>query len=240
LPRYFLEISYTGTAYSGIASQPNGITIQDKIEEILNILFKQKIATSTSSRTDAGVHAKQNFLHFDADYLPDNLCYKCNAMLPQDIAILNCYEVKNDAHSRFDAISRMYNYTITLEKNPFLAETSWQYPYPIDLELLHKASEILMQYTDFKSFCKKHSDNYTTICQIKQSSWTVNNKILTYTVEANRFLRGMVRGLVATQMMVAKGKISLADFNEIIALKDCTKAFFDAPAKGLRLESVNY
>jgi tRNA pseudouridine38-40 synthase len=240
MPRYFLEFAYVGTAYNGLASQNNGNTIQDKINEVLAILYKQPIATTTSSRTDAGVHAKHNVLHFDAPKAIDNLIFKCNGMLPQDIAILNYKEVAPDAHSRFDATSRLYTYHISQSKDPFLQDRTWLYPFRLDEAVLNTTAEIIKQHADFKSFCKKHSDNFTTLCDIKQSYWTLHKQGLTYTVESNRFLRGMVRGLVATQLAAARGKISIPTFEEIIQSGDCTKAFFDAPGKGLILEQVSY
>lgn len=240
MARFFLEISYNGTAYSGLASQPNANTVQSIIENILGILYKQPIATTTSSRTDAGVHARQNYLHFEADLLYPNLVFKLNAMLPQDIVAHSCELVAQDYHCRFNATSRRYKYYINLQKNAFAITTSWYYPFSIDANLLHETALIIASETDFASFCKKHSDNNTTLCSILESSWQLETNTLVYTVEANRFLRGMVRALVATQLKVARGQISLEAFKEIIASKDCTKANFDAPAMGLFLESVRY
>ncbi|MFM2388130.1 MAG: hypothetical protein RL660_2887 [Bacteroidota bacterium] len=243
--RYFIEIAYKGTHFNGIASQTVGDvrTVQQTLEQALHTILKEDIATTTSSRTDAGVHASQNYLHFDTEQvITAKHVYQLNAILPNDMFVANVHQVNADAHSRFDALYRRYEYTITQRKNPFLEDTAWLYPFAIDIELLHQCASILASHTDFATFCKKHTDTYTTQCTIQASTWQYNSatQTLVYTVQANRFLRGMVRALVATMLEVARGKISIAEFESIISSGDNTKANFSAVAKGLCLVEVAY
>jgi tRNA pseudouridine38-40 synthase len=242
MPRYFLEISYKGTTFNGLATQTEGktITVQGCIDKALAIIFQEKINTTTSSRTDAGVHALQNFVQFDTELkIIENFIYKINALLPLEIYVKNIYKMEDDAHCRFDATGRDYKYYINTNKNPFVLETSWHYPFKINTDLLFESAKILLGTHDFESFSKKHSDNYTHICTIEKSEWLVlENGIITYNVIGNRFLRGMVRGLVGTMLQVARGNYTIAEFKNIIAAKDCTKADFSTPAKGLFLQKV--
>jgi tRNA pseudouridine38-40 synthase len=242
MTRYFLAFSYKGTYYNGLASQTqnNVSTIQNEIEKALQIIFRTPIATSTSSRTDAGVHALENYLQFDSDApIIANFIYKINALLPLDIYVSAIYKMHELAHCRFDPIARDYKYYLHTIKNPFVQETSWHYPFKINIELLHQAAAIVLTNTNFESFSKKHGDNYTHICTIEKSEWQIlPNGIITYNVVGNRFLRGMVRGLVGTMLQVAKGTINIDDFEKIIASNDCTKADFSTAAKGLFLQKV--
>jgi tRNA pseudouridine38-40 synthase len=242
MTRYFLAFSYKGTAYNGLASQTqsNVNTIQNEIEKALQIIFRIPITTTTSSRTDAGVHALDNFLQFDANIeIISNFIYKINALLPLDIFVSAIFKMHNLAHCRFDPIGRDYKYYLHTKKNPFVQETSWHYPYKIDVTLLHETAAIILKTTNFESFSKKHGDNYTHICTIEKSEWQIlDNGIITYNVIGNRFLRGMVRGLVGTMLQVAKGVITISDFEKIIASNDCTNADFSTPAKGLFLQKV--
>jgi tRNA pseudouridine38-40 synthase len=245
MPRYFIDIQYKGTRFSGIATQTNNPkveTVQGLIDKALQTLLKTNIQTTTSSRTDAGVHALQNYLHFDTDAaISEKFLYNINSILPVDIAVNQIYQLPNDAHSRFDALSREYRYHIHTCKNPFIAETSWYYPYKLDIDLLNECATLLMQHTDFESFCKKHTDVFTFDCTITKSIWEQPQaNCLTYNVVSNRFLRGMVRGLVGTMLKVGAGYQSVAEFQQIILAKDCTKANFSTPAHGLFLEKVNF
>jgi tRNA pseudouridine38-40 synthase len=245
MQRYFLEIQYQGTKYSGIASQINNTkvdTVQGLIDKALCILLKTTINTTTSSRTDAGVHALQNYLHFDTDaILSQKFLYNINSILPYDIVVKSIKPVAENAHSRFDPIGREYRYFIHTSKNAFLSQTSWYYPYTLNIDKLNEAATLLMQYTDFESFCKKHTDVFTFDCNITKSIWEqLPNDRLTYNVMSNRFLRGMVRGLVGTMLKVGAGYISVQAFEEIIKAKDCTKANFSTPAHGLFLERVMF
>jgi len=237
--RYFIEVSYNGAAYSGFQTQQNANTIQDEVEKALAILLKQPVILTGSSRTDAGVHALQNFFHFDfSSTIPTECSYNLNAILPADIAVKKINNVRVDAHCRFDALSREYKYFIYQEKNPFLNETAYYYPYKLDYSLLNEAALLIKEYSDFTSFSKRNTQVKSFVCSIYESKWLKEGNSLVYNVKANRFLRGMVRGLVATMLKVGSQKTTLEHFAEIIESKDCTKASFSAPAKGLFLSEV--
>ena len=260
MPRYFLEVSYKGTAYSGFQAQENANTIQAEVEKAIDILFRppsllseegkeMRLRLTGSSRTDTGVHALQNFFHFDA-ILPIHqwqgtedeatFIYKINAILPGDIVAKKLYAVNDAAHCRFDAISLEYNYYIYDHKNPFFKERAFFYPYTLDLEKLHEAAIVIREYQDFTSFSKRNTQAKTFICNIQKSKWIIENDCLIYNIKANRFLRGMVRALTATMLKVGRNKISIQELRNIIEVKDCTKASFAVPAHGLFLLSVQY
>lgn len=241
MPRYFLEVSYKGTAYSGFQSQENANTIQAEVETAFEILQKERLVMTGSSRTDAGVHALQNFFHFDYEGIVNpKFVYKINAILPADIVVKNIRQVSNEAHCRFDALSREYKYFIYQHKNPFLADRAYYFPFTLDVELMQQAAAILKEYSDFTSFSKRNTQVKTFQCSILESHWIEENGCLVYNVKANRFLRGMVRALTATMLKVGRGKISLDEFRQVIEAKDCTKASFAVPAHGLFLISVAY
>lgn len=241
MPRYFLEVSYKGTHYSGFQTQDNANTIQAEIEKAFTILHRQPVTMTGSSRTDAGVHALQNFFHFDYEAeLNPHFVYKLNAILPGDIVINKLIPVANNAHCRFDAISREYNYFIYNSKNPFLQDTAFFFPYKLDLEKMQQAADIIKGHTDFTSFSKRNTQAKTFICHIVESQWIEKYNQLIYNVKSNRFLRGMVRGLTATMLKVGRGKLSIEEFRAVIEAKDCTKASFAVPAHGLFLMKVEY
>jgi tRNA pseudouridine38-40 synthase len=239
--RYFLEVSYKGTNYSGFQSQKNANSIQEEVEKAFAILHKEKAVLTGSSRTDAGVHAFQNFFHFDFEKsLHPQLVYKINAILPEDIVVKSVMQVNPDAHCRFDAVSREYKYFVYRQKDPFLRDRAYYYPYKINIEKLQQAAAILTEYQDFTSFSKRNTQVKTFVCQIQRSEWVEENQCLVYNVKANRFLRGMVRALVATMLKVGRGTIDLEEFRSIVEAKDCTQASFAVPATGLFLIEVNY
>ncbi|MCY7290759.1 MAG: tRNA pseudouridine(38-40) synthase TruA [Ferruginibacter sp.] len=245
MARYFIEVSYKGTAYAGFQVQQNANTIQAEIEKALLIYFRKTCTLTGSSRTDAGVHAQQNFFHFDSDTVfteteSHKAIYHLNAILPLDIAVKNIKQVAETAHCRFDAVFRSYRYCVHRHKNPFLLDNAYYYPYPLDMEALHMASKMLLEFTDFESFAKKNTQVFTYNCTIFLSEWILENDMLVYTVTGNRFLRGMVRGLVGTMLLVGKGKYSVQDFKNILESKNSAKADFSAPAKGLVLVEVKY
>lgn len=239
--RYFIEVSYKGTRYAGFQIQKNAITIQGELEKVLNTITRNHIALTGSSRTDAGVHALQNFFHFDlhVDFNPLSV-YNINALLPRDIVVKSVFAVPPDAHCRFLATSREYKYHISAIKDPFLTETALYYPFSVDMELLKQAADLLYHYTDFTSFSKRNTQTGTNDCTIIKSEWTTGENTFIYNVKANRFLRGMVRGLVGTMLLAGRKKISLSEFEAIIQGKDCTKANFATPAHGLFLVKVEY
>ncbi|MBT9483915.1 tRNA pseudouridine(38-40) synthase TruA [Sediminibacterium sp.] len=242
MPRYFLELAYKGTAYHGFQIQDNAATIQLAIEKALFTLFKVDIDLTGSSRTDAGVHALQNYFHFDTDLVITNKhVYNLNAILPEDIAVKSIKLVADTAHCRFDAVARSYYYYIYQQKNPFLKDRGWFYPYELDISLLQQAAAILKNHTDFTSFAKRNTQVFTHNCTILISEWSIPaDQQYIYHVQANRFLRGMVRGLVGTMLKVGRGQLSLDDFEKIILAKDCTKADFSTPPQGLFLAKVIY
>ena len=241
MPRYFLEISYKGTKYSGFQAQKNANTIQAEVEKAFEILQKDKVIMVGSSRTDAGVHALQNYFHFDYDKIIHlHFVYKMNAILPVDIAIKRINLVADDAHCRFDAESREYKYFIYRNKDPFLRETAFYFPYTLDISKLNQVAEIIKSYSDFTSFSKRKTQVKTFICEIMHSEWIWEGDCLVYYVKANRFLRGMVRALVATMLLVARDKLSIVDFENIIKGKDSSRSNFGAPSLGLFLVGVKY
>lgn len=242
MARYFLEVMYNGTAFHGSQLQGELPTVQLAINKTLSTLFRTEILSFGASRTDEGVHALSCFYHFDTDErLHMDLAYKMNAILPSGIAVKNIYRAIDDNfNARFDAISRRYRYRIYAKKNPFLFERALFYPFRIDTGLLQKTATIIKEYRDFESFCKRNSQSKTYRCSILTSYWEHQGEELHYVVEANRFLRGMVRGLVATQLKVARGQCSLQEFRAIIEAKDCTKAYFNVTGHGLYLENITY
>jgi len=241
LMRYFLEVSYKGTEYSGFQAQQNANTIQAEIAKALLILLKQQIVLTGSSRTDAGVHALQNYFHFDCiGKIAIGIIYNLNAVLPGDIVIKNLFQVSADAHCRFDAISREYKYFIYRHKDPFLKDRGFYFPYKLELEKMIDAAELIKGYNDFTSFSKRNTQVKTFECSIYESEWLLENDCLIYHVKANRFLRGMVRALTATMLQIGRTKLSLGDFKSLIEAKDCTKATFAVPAHGLFLCGVEY
>jgi tRNA pseudouridine38-40 synthase len=242
MARYFIEVAYKGTNYAGFQVQQNANTIQAEVEKALAIYYRKTIELTGSSRTDAGVHAKQNYFHFDAELelIADKVLYHLNAILPKDIVVKNILPQQEDAHCRFDAISRSYIYSIYSNKNPFINETAFYYPYSLNQQLLHQAAALLMEYNNFESFSKKNTQVNNFICSLSKSEWHFTNDLITYKVTGNRFLRGMVRGLVGTMLHVGKGKYTIAQFKEIIESQSALRTDFSTPAHGLILEAVKF
>jgi len=241
MPRYFLELAYKGAAYSGFQVQDNAGSIQEEVEKAFSVFFRSVVQMTGASRTDTGVHARQNYFHFDFDEaISADVVYRLNAILPDDISIIKIKEVPEGAHCRYDAESREYRYYIYREKNPFLEDRAYFYPYPLDKDLLEEAAGRLLEFTDFTSFSKRNTQVNHFRCTIFESSWLVENDTRIYRIRANRFLRGMVRGITGTMLLVGRGKISLSEFVEIIHGKDPSRVNFNVPAKGLYLERVRY
>ncbi len=241
MARYFLEVMYKGTAYSGFQVQENASTIQAEVEKAFTVLQKEMVTMTGSSRTDTNVHALQNFFHFDTE-TPIHLqfLYKINAILPRDIVIKNIYAVSNEAHCRFDAVSRTYQYHICRSKNPFLEDRAYFFPFTIDMVLMQEAAAVLKEYTDFTSFSKRNTQVKTFLCSILETEWRQEKDEIIFHVTANRFLRGMVRGLTGTMLQVGRGKISIPEFRNIIETKDNTLVDFAVPGHGLFLTNVQY
>jgi tRNA pseudouridine38-40 synthase len=250
MQRYFLEVSYLGTQYSGFQIQKNASSVQAEVEKALRVYFHwntqeiaaEKLAKLTcSSRTDAGVHALQNFFHFDCEEsIPPSFLYNINAILPPDISIKNAYSVPPEANCRFDAVNRKYKYYVYRSKNPFIQDRAYYYPYALDVEKLSAAASLVTGYKDFTSFSKRNTQVKDFNCSILKSVWTQEDDCIIYEVQANRFLRGMVRGLVGTMLQIGRGKLELTDFERIIISRDCTQADFSVPGRGLFLTNVNF
>jgi len=239
--RYFLEVSYKGTNYSGFQAQKNANTIQAEVEKALFVLLKKQITLTGSSRTDAGVHALQNFFHFDwNENISIDILYKLNAILPSDIVGKNLIRVSDSSHCRFDAVNREYKYIIYNKKNPFLIDRGFYYPFRLDLEKMNDAAKIIKRNNDFSSFSKSKTQVKSFICNIYECEWIITDERLVFYIKANRFLRGMIRALTSTMLKIGRKTLTLNDFQTIIDAKDCRKASFAVPAHGLFLISVNY
>ncbi len=240
ISRYFLEVSYKGTNYAGFQIQTNAVTIQSTVENALHTFYRVPIHLTGSSRTDAGVHAYQNFFHFDSFCVIEKAhLHNLNAILPSDIVIKAITKVSANAHSRFDAIERTYTYHIYFEKDVFLDGVAWFYPYPVSFQLLQQASELIAARTDFSAFAKKNTQVNNFNCLVKESFWQQSAHSYTYTIKANRFLRGMVRAIVATMVKVGRHKMPLEMLAHAIEPHDGT-IDFSAPSKGLFLQRVQY
>jgi len=241
--RYFIELSYSGKMYHGWQIQPNAKSVQEMLEKALSLLLGEKIAVVGCGRTDAGVHASQFFLHFEVSEKVDvvQLEFKLNAFLPNDIAIHQIFIVKNDAHARFDAVFRSYEYRISLGKNPFLVDATLQVKnQSFDIEKMNKAAEILYEYENFKCFSRSKTDVKTYNCTITNAVWRKEGNLLIFYITANRFLRNMVRAIVGTLLEVGTGKINLNDFKNIIESKDRSHAGASVKAQGLFLCKIVY
>jgi len=241
MPRYFLELSYKGTAYSGFQVQANAGSIQEEVEKAFAVFFRKEVMMTGASRTDTGVHARQNYFHFDfADPIAEEMVYRLNAILPGDICIRGIFPVPEGAHCRFDAESREYRYYIYSKKDPFLADRAYFYPYPLNREHLEIAATRLKEFTDFASFSKRNTQVKHFRCNIFESHWVHEELGSHYRIRANRFLRGMVRGLTGTMLMVGRGYLTPEQFNEILEGRDPSKVNFNVPAKGLLLDQIRY
>ncbi|MEX1383633.1 tRNA pseudouridine(38-40) synthase TruA [Lutibacter sp.] len=241
--RYFIEIAYKGTNYHGWQFQPNAITVQELINKAFSLIFKQTLDVTGAGRTDAGVHAEQLYAHLDLeeDFNIDEVIYKLNSLLPKDIAILSILKVTDEAHARFNAVSRSYQYRIYFGKNPFLTDASWQIiNKKLNVDLMNEAAKILLTYTNFKCFSRSNTDVRTYNCDVTKAVWVHENKSLIFYITADRFLRNMVRAIVGTLIEVGTGKTTLEEFKRIIESKDRKNAGPSAPAQGLFLTEVNY
>jgi tRNA pseudouridine38-40 synthase len=241
MPRYFIEVAYMGTRYSGFQVQQNANTIQAEVTRALKIFFNKEFELTGSSRTDAGVHALQNFFHFDADVEVNKASvYNLNALLPYDIVVKNIFETNNDAHCRFDAIARTYHYQITKVKNPFYFGRAYYYPFVINTDLLNEMAIAIATFTDFTSFSKKKTQVKSFNCNIEYSRWVVEDNFLRYEIKANRFLRGMVKGLVGTMLRLAKKNKDVTELKNIFESKDSSAADFSVSSDGLILIAVQF
>ncbi len=249
MTRYFIEIAYQGTAYNGLQVQNNATSVQGIIDNALSVVLNDPLKTVCASRTDKGVHARQNYLHFDTPILIDKIThYNINNVLPADIQIKRFIKVAEDAHSRFDATSRSYEYHIHFIKNPFLEKLSHRYRYgKLDIIKMNEAAEILLLQNDFTSFCRPKTDVKTKVCNITYAKWKPEEKLflgergcIVFYITADRFLRGMVRAIVGTLIKVGKGEMNKKEFEEVIKNKDQQMADFSPPPQGLYLVNIAY
>ena len=240
--RYFIELSYNGSAYHGWQNQPKDISVQEVVEKALSMLLKEAISIMGAGRTDTGVHASQMFAHFDTHVVfnKTNLVFKLNSYLPKDIAIRNIFKVKDAAHARFDAVSRTYLYRIALKKDVFSFDHSFFVKQGLNVEKMKEASEVLFKYKDFQCFSKSNTDVKTYYCDIMKAKWTLENNELRFVIKADRFLRNMVRAIVGTMINIGLGKIDVEDLHTIIKSKNRCEAGFSVPAHGLYLTEVAY
>lgn len=242
--RYFIFISYKGTSYHGWQVQPNSVTVQKILNEALGTVLNEKISTTGAGRTDTGVHAIYFCAHFDSSS-PDlatteNLIFRLNRYLPEDISVNSIRKVVPDANARYSAISRTYRYYISRIKDPFSDGSSWYLHGDIDVAAMNKACDLLKNHSDFTSFSRLHSGAKSNICKIYDVRWEESDESLVFTIRADRFLRNMVRAIVGTMAGIGFGKIDLKEFEDIIIARDRCRAGQSAPARGLFLVDIEY
>ena len=244
MTRYFIFLSFRGTAYHGWQIQPGRHTVQGVLTKALSTILASEITVTGAGRTDTGVHASFFCAHFDAarDDLDRDaqFIYNLNGILPDDIAIGRMVKVKGDASARFDATSRTYRYTITRIKDPFVADTAWLLYWQLDIARMNEAASILLKHNDFTSFSRLHGSNKTNICRVTHARWHEENGRVIFTITADRFLRNMVRAVVGTLIPAGRGKLSPSDFEAILHGKNRGLAGQSAPAHGLSLTAIEY
>lgn len=240
--RYFIQFSYFGKVYHGWQNQPNAITVQEVLEDSMSKLLHRPISLMGAGRTDTGVHAKEMFAHFDVDKLENikELIFRLNSFLPQDIAVQRVFEVTDEAHARFNATARTYEYLVAKTKDPFYMDLAHFVKQDLDVVQMNLAAGLLLGTKDFECFSKSKTDVFTNICALSHAQWTQENNILIFTITADRFLRNMVRAIVGTLLNVGAGKYPADNVNTILKSKDRTMAGVSVPAKGLYLTSIVY
>lgn len=243
MQRYFIYLAYDGTAYHGWQIQPNGASVQECLMKALSTLLRRPVEVTGAGRTDAGVHASLMVAHFDHDEALDAafMTDKLNRLLPPDISVYGLRAVKPDAHARFDATSRTYKYYVTTAKRPFDRQYRCRLFQTPDFARMNEAAQMLFRYTDFTSFSKLHTDVKTNNCRIMQAEWTqVDDVTWVFTIQADRFLRNMVRAVVGTLLEVGRGKLTVDGFCRIIEQKDRCQAGTSVPGNALFLVDVAY
>lgn len=252
--RYFLRLAYNGEKYHGWQTQPNAVSVQQALEEALSIVFRFPLTVTGAGRTDAGVHAREMYAHFD---LPESISDKrkillsLNRLLGHDIAVYDIIDVDQEAHARFDATERSYRYFVSYRKSPFLYPFCWSSPSILDIDKMNNAAEILLHTEDFTSFAKLHSDAKTNICDVREAYWeqvdSSDNKYpglleegIVFSISADRFLRNMVRSIVGTLVDVGRGKLTIDDFRKIVYKKDRCAAGTSMPGNALFLWEIKY
>lgn len=241
MSRYALQFAYDGGSFHGYQIQPNAPSVQAELEEKLSLLLGETVAITGSGRTDTGVHAAHQIAHFDTSLvIDDNLIYRLNRMLSPALTAQAIFEVADDFHARFDATSRTYEYRITRHKDPFLRDFAYWYEADLDLAAMNEAAQLLLSHTDFQCFSKVKTEVNTFDCTIMRAFWEVDGDNLIFTIEGNRFLRGMVRAIVGTLMEIGMGKWTAADLKRILESKSRQEAGRAVPAHGLHLVRVSY
>jgi len=242
LTRYFIRFAYNGNNYHGWQIQPNATAVQEILNRAVSLLSREKISVVAAGRTDAGVHAKEMYGHIDfQNFIPDeNFIFKLNSFLPKDISIYEIRKVRQDAHARFDATSRRYEYWISTRKDPFMQGKAWMFYKDMDLDKMNEAAKLLLGRHDFESFSKTHSDVNNFFCTVEEAEWVVRDHYFVFYIKANRFLRNMVRAIVGTLVDVGLGKMSLEELQMAIDAKDRGKTGTSVPGEALYLCEVNY
>lgn len=240
--RYFIKLAYNGTQYHGWQCQPNASSVQETLNKAVSVILNSEINLMGAGRTDTGVHATEMYAHFDFEKPFDlkSIVHKLNSYLPKDIVVYAVIPVPDEAHARFDATKRTYEYHINTFKDAFLQDGSWYFHKKLDLDSMNEASKLLFNHTDFQCFSKVNTDVNTFDCTIFEAYWQQKDNQIVFTISANRFLRNMVRAIVGTLVNVGLHKISLDDFNKIIKSKNREKAGFSVPAHGLYLTKIEY
>ena len=241
--RYFIYLGYNGRNYNGWQTQPNGVTVQQTLEEALATFLRKPVPIVGAGRTDAGVHARMMVAHFDWEEEMEDLAFladKLNRILPKDIAIYRIVPVRADAHARFDATSRTYKYYLTDQKNPFNQDWTYRTYVALDFDAMNAACDILFDYIDFTSFSKLHTDAKTNNCRILQAGWAREGDVWVFTIRADRFLRNMVRAIVGTLLEVGRKRMTLDGFRRVIEAKDRCQAGTSVPGHALFLVDVSY
>ncbi|MDP9077971.1 MAG: tRNA pseudouridine(38-40) synthase TruA [Bacteroidota bacterium] len=247
--RYFIELSYDGTNYHGWQTQPNAVAVQEVLDKGLSTVLRQPIETLGCGRTDTGVHAKEFFAHFDFETMDHGpwsmvetgiIIRSLNSVLPKDIAIKNIFPVTAEAHARFDATQRSYEYHIHFNKDPFKNGYSWELRDKPHVALMNKAADIIKEHADFSCFSKSNTQVKTNNCKITHAEWIVKDDGIVFQISADRFLRNMVRAIVGTLLMVGKKEIEPEAVRAIIESKNRSNAGMSVPAGGLYLTAVNY
>ena len=243
--RYFIRFAYDGTAFHGSQRQPNGVTVQETMEQALAMIFREEVPLTFAGRTDAGVHAREMYAHFDLSnsQLPiaNNLIFRLNGILPDSIAIYDLYPVTDDAHARFSAKQRTYEYHIVDHKDPFLCLQATRVRPGLNFEAMNEAAKLLIGKQDFASFCRTNTDVKTTICDLTRAEWKeLDNGHAVFTIAADRFLRNMVRAVVGTLFEVGRGKMTIEQFADVIKQHNRCSAGDSAPAEGLFLTRIDY
>lgn len=243
--RYFIDITFDGSAYHGWQVQPNAVSVQQMLAGALTTLLKEDTGLTGSGRTDTGVHALKYTAHFNTHASPEqikqmDLRYKLNRILPSDISILKIKPVKPDAHARFSALSRSYHYIICRKKDPFMVNRAWLMERPLDFDLMQEISAKLLQYKDFESFSRSNTQVSNYLCTVKKAGWIQKDHLWIFHIEANRFLRNMVRAIVGTITDVGLKKISPARFDTIVQSKNRSNAGYSVPGCGLYFLGATY